>query len=371
MPPKANKTSPLYLRLKERLREDLMQAQATEGSSQVPTLEDLQARYAISRPTLSKALAALAAEGFLVKQAGRGTFALAPAHANSTAAGPRLTIGFIAPLYGAELPQHVFQGIDKIAHQRNCRVLMAGSGDNVDREYAAAIEMISAGARGLIVYPTVRQGGATEHEYLIRRNLGVPVVLIDTCTPEQGHAQVVFDNRRAGQQMARWLIEQGRKRIGLLLYSEEAHHPVIENRYRGYLNALREAGIAEDPELVFRMKPSEQADSLPSIVAKLLALEGRPNAIMAVDDLMAIDVIESLIQRGVTVPGEVLVTGFDKRAAAGYFKPSIPTTEPDFLTMGEVAAEMLLDGIAGNYTPTQTYMLPVPLVIREVAGAAR
>ncbi|MDQ2688613.1 MAG: GntR family transcriptional regulator, partial [Armatimonadota bacterium] len=145
----ALKFEPLYLRVKTRLRQEWQDAQSGPNLERLPTLDELQARYRVSRPTISKALAALVAEGFLIKERGRGTFALASVEAqDAVAAGARLTVGFIAPLYAAELPQSAFRGIDRIAHRRGGRVLMAGAGDSVAREWAAAQEMIAGGARG-------------------------------------------------------------------------------------------------------------------------------------------------------------------------------------------------------------------------------
>jgi len=359
------KHTPLYLQVKERLRKETEEMRQPGGDARLPTLDMLQARYGVSRPTLSKAIASLTAEGLLVKEAGRGTFALAPA-ATPRAAGvpPRLTIGFIAPLSEAELPQAAFRGIDRAAHRGDCRVLMAGARDSVAQERAAACEMVAAGARGLIIYPTVRQGGSGEGDYLGREDLGVPVVLLDTCTPAQGHAQVVFDNRRAGADMTRWLLARGHHRIGLILYQEEVHHPTLEARFQGYRDALGDAGLAHDPALVCRVPPGEQRAALEEALAALLALPAPPTAVIAGNDLMAVEVIEILAGQGVPVPAAVTVTGFDNQAVARRYRPAFPTTAPDFEHMGEIACQTLLEGLASGARPAQTYILPVPLLIR-------
>ena len=361
------KFKPLYLRVKERLREDLQSAQASQGLERVPTLDMLQKQYQASRPTISKALAALVAEGVLIKEAGRGMFALASA-SDSEAAPARATIGYIAPLYGAELAQSVFSGIDRVAHRRNYRVLMAGSGDSVARERAAALEMIAAGARGLILYPTLRQGKLRERDYLRTEELGVPLVLLDTCTRDQGHTQIIFDNKRAGAQITQWLLEQGRRRIGLILYSEDAHHPGLESRYQGYLGALQEYGLAVSPHLVRRVKPDQIEAHLEPILDEWLALPEPPDAIIACSDGLAMGLIERLSGRGVRVPEDVCVAGFDNSAASRWFKPAFIKTDPDFENLGVVACETLLDGLAAGGLPPQVYVLPVPLLFpREAA----
>ena len=360
---------PLYLRVKERLREDLRAAQATRGLERAPTLDALQEQYRVSRPTISKALAALVAEGMLVKEAGRGTFALTLAFDPSAApASERALIGYIAPLYGAELVQNAFSGIDRVAHRRDFRVLMAGSGNSMARERTAAREMVAAGVRGLILYPTLRQGQQRDHDYLRTEDLGVPLVLLDTCTREQGHTQIVFDNRRAGAQVTHWLLGQGRRRIGVVFYTEEAHHPGLEARYKGYIGALQEHGLGVNPDLVRRMTPGHVRDHLGPILDEWLALPEPPDAIIASDDTVAMDLIERLSDRGVRVPDDVCVAGFDNSIAARRFQPAFTTTAPDFENLGAVACETLLDGLEAGRLPPQVYVLPAPLLVQREAG---
>jgi DNA-binding LacI/PurR family transcriptional regulator len=364
------KFKPLYIQVKERLREDFHTERGNRAVGRLPSLNELQIQYRVSRPTISKALAALTAEGLLVKEDGRGTFALAPEGARlappqDSSVGPsRLTIGYIAPLTGKELPQNAFRGIDRVGHRRDTQVLMASTRDNVENERAAAIEMIASGARGLIIYPTVRQGASQETDYLRHEDLGVPIVLIDTCTPMQGRAQVIFDNKRAGFQMTRWLIERGHRRIGVIFYTEEAHHPALDARFRGYQEAVTEAGLSWDEALVRRIPANDTYDGLEMALEGLLALPQPPTALIACHDPMAIEIIETLARHGVHVPDEIQVVGFDNTMVARRYQPAFATTSPDFEAMGEVACEMLLDAIQSGKLAPQTYLLPAPLLVR-------
>ena len=361
------RTDPLYLRLKEQIRGDLLAARSRGEGDRLATLNDLQVQYQASRPTISKALTALAAEGMLIKLAGRGMFALTPT-LPADAPTPRLTIGYIAPITRAELPQHVFHGIDRTAHRRNCRVLMASAGDSVEQERSAAHDMIASGVRGLIIYPTVRQGRLQAADYLLHEDLGVPIVLIDTCSPEQGHSQVRFDNRRAGYQMTRTLLEAGRSRIGMITMTEETHHPSLEGRMHGYLQAINGPAAAG---LVQRLSPGDIPGKLAEAVEAMLALTPPPDAIIACYDQMAMDVIEHLQHVGIRVPEQIEVAGFDNSIVARHFEPKFTTTSPDFDEMGEIACDMLLDAVEGITTSPQTYILPVPVQLPSPSRATR
>jgi DNA-binding LacI/PurR family transcriptional regulator len=356
---------PLYLQLKERIRADLLDAPAS-SSMRLPTERELQVRYGVSRPTISKALAALAGEGFLIQKQRRGRYWVQPSpDTPADLESPRL-IGYVAPLAGEELVQRVFRGVDRVAHRHNYRVLMGNSENNVVRERAVVFDLIASGVRGIVIMPFYRRTTEVESDYLCRESLGVPAVLVDTCAPEQGHAHVVFDNRRAGYAMTEWLIRQGHRRIGLLSYAEEILHIPLQQRWLGYRDALRDYSLPYDPALVCRYDPGlDQEMALQSILDEWLGWPERPTAIISVEDMCALQVIDLLDRRGVGVPAEVTVVGFDNRRAARWFRIPFTTTAPDFERMGEVAGELLLNGIESRYSVPRTYVLDVPLLVRH------
>jgi GntR family transcriptional regulator of arabinose operon len=357
---------PLYQRIKERLRADILSAQGHNGGARLPTERELQARYRVSRPTISKALTALAAEGLLVKAQGRGSFLL-PRHPSEPfgASSPSRRIGYVAPLSGEELVRRIFTGMDRAAHRRDYRVLMGSAGNNVARERAAALELIASGARGLVIYPVSRRDHEVADDYLRREEFGVPIVLIDTCAPEQGHAQVIFDNRRAGYAMTSWLIGRGHRRIGLLSYPEYLRHSPLAARLKGYQDALLDCGIAPDPALARRFDPDREEEELAFILEEWLRLPEPPTAIIATEDTAALELIEQLQMRGVRVPEEVRVVGFDNREASRRFRPAFTTTNPDFERMGEVACEIVLEGVEAGEIAPRTHILDVPLLVRR------
>jgi DNA-binding transcriptional regulator YhcF (GntR family) len=110
-------SAPLYEKIKERILTDYLQQ--PESAGQLPSERELQERYQVSRPTISKALTVLATEGSLVRQHRRGNFAAVP-NRDTPSRTPSASrqIGFVAPLAGEELIQRCFRGIDRIAGER-------------------------------------------------------------------------------------------------------------------------------------------------------------------------------------------------------------------------------------------------------------
>jgi len=357
---------PLYLQLKERIRADILSPEVPSGNGRLPTERELQARYQVSRPTISKALAALAAEGLLVKEQGRGSFLLPnAARLPDSLSSPPRRIGYVAPISGQELVNRIFRGIDRAAHRHDYRVLMGSAGNEVARERAAVQELIASGVRGLIIYPPPRTRQDTDGDYLRTQALGVPAVLVDTCVPQQGHAQVIFDNRRAGYAMTARLIARGHRRIGILSYAEPLEHAPLTARLRGYEDAHQDLGLSVDPLLMQRYDPRQEAPAIASVVDGWLSLAHPPTAVIATEDMAALEVVEHLAARRVRVPEGMCVVGFDNREAARRFRPSFATTSPDFERMGEIACELLLEGVERGALAPQTYVLETPLLLRR------
>jgi DNA-binding LacI/PurR family transcriptional regulator len=94
-----------------------------------------------------------------------------------------------------------------------------------------------------------RRNDYSGDDYLLSGMGDVPAVLVDTCLPQQGGIQVLFDNRRLGYAMTEWLIKEGHSRIALLTYVGVVQHTPLTARFDGYRDALQDFGIAEDRAL--------------------------------------------------------------------------------------------------------------------------
>lgn len=356
---------PLYERIKQLIRKELLASHAASDGARLPTERELQARYHVSRPTISKALTALAAEGLIDKSQGRGTFVSSPRPVTPASKQTPRRIGYVAPIAGEALVQRAFRGIDRVAHRRGYQVLLGNAGQNTLRERATAQELIAAGAQGLIVYPVPRTADEAQDDYLVADDPGIPVVLIDTCWEQQGHTQVVFDNYRAGYDMTAMLVSRGHKRIAFLLYLEAIHHSTLAARLHGYRDAIRDRGLPVDERLIGRYSPYASTMWPPESVTEWLALDSPPTAILAPEDTAAIDLIEHLLTKGIRVPEDIRIVGFDNREAARRFQPAFTTTNPDFERMGELACEQLLRGVEGEPMAERTYVLDVPILPRR------
>jgi DNA-binding LacI/PurR family transcriptional regulator len=174
---------------------------------------------------------------------------------------------------------------------------------------------------------------------------------------------VASDNIRGTSEITEHLIGLGRRRLAFL-GEASLRAPEFRQRYQGYLEALREAGLEADPALHVDAESSE-ASGLKA-VEKLLERGVDFDAIVAASDLIAIGAIKCLRMNGLEVPGDVAVVGFDDIHAAAYFNPSLTTVRQDTRLAGERLVTHLLAIIEGQEVSPE--LLSPSLVLRSSCG---
>jgi len=172
------------------------------------------------------------------------------------------------------------------------------------------------------------------------------------------------DNRGGGAQATAHLIARGRRRIAFL-GSADSRYPEIEERYRGYLDALAAAGLVADAGLRVDAITSEEAgqEAVEALAARGVAYD----AIFAASDSIAIGAMRALAAAGRSVPGDVAIVGFDDIPSASLTSPPLSTVTQDTRRAGDVLVETLLGQLRGE--PIEAAPLPTRLVVRASSGA--
>lgn len=182
---------------------------------------------------------------------------------------------------------------------------------------------------------------------------------------QPGHS-IACDNQFGGELATKHLLSLGRKRIAFLGDISE-RCPEFRTRYKGYCNALDEAGIEVNPNL--QITVTESSDEAGYEAAKeLLARGANFDAVFGVSDLITLGALPALREAGMTIPGDVAVVGFDDIPAAKYSSPSLTTIEQNPEVAGEVLVEKLLKLIAGEEISSS--LIPPRLIVRESCGSA-
>jgi LacI family transcriptional regulator len=191
---------------------------------------------------------------------------------------------------------------------------------------------------------------------------GIPVARIGSSQIRGGGVGVEINDMASAQEMTEYLLSLGHKRIAFVRGKEE--QVATEERFQGYKAALKSAGIDVDPNLV---SPG-RFDFKSGLIAgeKFLELDNPPSAVFAANDDMAAGVLMAANQKGIKVPDELSVAGFDDSEIAEKIWPALTTVHQPLLSLGEVAVSNLIDmlGSSGNSADTPT-ILNHEVIIRQ------
>lgn len=275
--------------------------------------------------------------------------------------------------YFAELAAHVIRE----AEQRSLTVLVHQTGGDRDRELAALAGFGSDFADGVILSSL-----ALTPRDLEERDGSLPVVLLGELL-EEGADHVAIDNEAAAREATAHLLQLGRRDI-LVLGGRDAPRSAgtAEVRTRGYRAALAAAGLPYDPASVRPVSKWRTPDGA-AAVAGVLAEGRRPDALLCLNDQLALGALRALHEHGLAVPDDVAVVGFDDVDAGRFSVPTLTTVAPDKTAVARAAVELLTrrieeassSGDAAGQRPAaeqspQDRVVPHRLVIRESTGGA-
>ena len=191
---------------------------------------------------------------------------------------------------------------------------------------------------------------------LVKENF--PFVIVNQKVEGKGVSYVDIDHYDGAQKAVKYLIDKGHKRIAHLRGPREHRH--AEERYRAYVDTLLDFNIPLKKEYVvegnFRRISGREA------MEKLLQVSPLPSAVFAANDKMAIGALQVAKERGISVPQDLTIIGFDGIEAVKYTDPPLPTVEQPLGELGKVAAEILAERIRGGEEKGIT--LPCKLIER-------
>jgi LacI family transcriptional regulator len=194
------------------------------------------------------------------------------------------------------------------------------------------------------------------------RGAGIPLVVIDPAnTPPADLPSVGATNWAGGLAATEHLLEQGHRRIATI--SGPGEYLCSRARVDGYRSALDRAGIRFDPRLVREGDFHHEGGF--ACGDHLLSLPDRPTAIFAGSDQQAFGVYEAARQRGLRIPQDLSIVGFDDLKVARWASPPLTTVRQPLAEMGRVAAQMLGDLIQAVPLRSNRIELSTELIIRE------
>ena len=271
----------------------------------------------------------------------------------------------LVPDIGNAFFSEIIKGMEQVASERGYSVLLGNTHNDPEREFELAARVAARQADGLVTL-SARIPFRNYRESL-RQGTLPPIVNACECVSGAGVPIVQIDNRAAAAKATAHLIDLGHRRIGFVKGPDGS--PLTTDRLNGYERALRTASIPLRTEYIFDGDFS--AESGLAAAEGLLGLAQPPTAIFCSNDEMAIGAIRMLRSRGVSVPAQMSVMGFDDIPLARYIDPPLSTVLQPKLEMGREAMKILCDLLEGRAPAKLAHTLPFQLIVRDSTARRR
>ena len=252
----------------------------------------------------------------------------------------------------------IFLGTEFEARDHNYYILLTTVGNQFDPDVYVPRFLLERNVDGIIIAGKV-------NEKLISHidSLDLPIVLVDFEIKRAHHSAVLIDNWRGATLAVEHLLSLGHKRIAFI--GGDVRHPSITDRYEAYQNTLHMAGVFLEESYEVTDEEETSVEGGTSAAERLFASGAKPTAIFAANDAMAIGCMRHLKSRGLRIPQDVAIVGFDDIEISSHIEPHLTTVRVLKEEMGKIAVQRVVDSINAKTKIVVTTHVPVELIVRE------
>lgn len=277
--------------------------------------------------------------------------------ARSLRAGRSQTIGLVIPdaanLFFAEYSRK----IEDFGFDAGYNVIVCNTDNKADKEAAYLDALVSKQVDGVILITSDNNPETlktlSEHE--------IPFVIADREITTDIADVVLLDNEEAGYDITNYLLNLGHREIGCIT-GPNTFSP-SQQRMKGFIRAHKEWGLAYYPELITAGKFTLSSGF--SAFDWIWQNDIKPSALFVFSDMMAIGAINNAISKGLKVPNDISIVGFDNIELSSAFVPSITTYHQPIEKMAETIVELLIDRIKNKSTNKRRIVFRGSLIIRQ------
>lgn len=243
-------------------------------------------------------------------------------------------IGLLLPDLHGEFFSEVIRGADEAVQAKGYHLIVSSS-HNALKEIEAALRFMRGRVDALVVMsPQI-------HSDLLLANLpkSLPVVLLNCHSSNPTYDTIMTDGYGGAREMISYLLEQGHRKIALIKGADT--NIESQERLRGCQSVLTENGIALDASFIFSGAFTEESGY--TAAKEILKLKSKPTAIFAFNDAMAIGAIGAIREKGIIIPDEISVCGFDDIPIAQYLNPSLTSVHVPIAELGAMAIARIFE----------------------------
>ncbi|WNJ20857.1 LacI family DNA-binding transcriptional regulator [Pontibacter sp. G13] len=335
------------------------------------TIKDIAKRLGISKSTVSRALRNhpnVKAETRAAVQALATELDYEPDMvALSLLNRQSFTLGVVIPRIEFPYFSLAISGAQEVASLAGYQLMICQTNESLETEQSVVRTLVASRVDGLMLSIS---GETDQFDHIAKlEKRGVPLVLFDRVFPGIQAPTVVMDNVKAGRIAAEHLLEQGYKRIAHIAGPDTLM--VSHQRIEGIRQAHRKLGMEWPDELIFHQ--GFRVEDGRAVVPDMLNLPTPPDAIIAVSDSAAIGAKLALEERGISIPDQMGIIGFNNEQFTSYVKPELSSISLPMHEMGRMATKLLLHQISYPNDPPQEphRVLPPALMARTSTARSR
>jgi LacI family transcriptional regulator len=270
------------------------------------------------------------------------------------------TIGLIIPDISNIFFSELARGIEDRSRRDNYTVILCNSNDEYLLERQCVNILADRSVDGIILVISAESFGPKNEECLSSlRVLGIPIILIDSFNDSGDFSTIAVDNMAGSCLAVQHLLDLGHRRIGCITGPQGIQ--TNKDRFKGYTKTLTEAGLEPKPALIYEGDFRYHG----GYKGAICLLKQKPTAIFCHNDMMAVGAAKALKDKGLKIPQDISLMGFDDIFFAQYMDVPLSTVAQPVYRMGEDAAAVLLEEITDRNKPKQRLMYIPRLVIRQ------
>lgn len=338
----------------------LISSGALSAGDRLPTEKAIEREFGVSRITVVRALSQLADEGLIDRIQGSGSYVKDSARRSDSSLK---VISLISPIRNEGREIELIKGAEHRLQKAGYLLSVSNTHEDRDVERRIVTE-VREKVDGLLLYPVSSIENLDLFQGLM--NAHHPVVYVDRYPMNLPCSFVSCDNFDGGYKIGKAFLERGHSRIALI------YHDIVgltsdRDRFNGFMKAMSEGNVPRDRVRIISMPRDESQESIRRVLRELYSevwgpRENCPSAVFTFNDHIALRLREFILRScEYVLPDNLLLAGFDDLAKADGELPFL-TIHQDYFTIGEVAAELLLQKIESQAMTDVQHLVPVHLV---------
>jgi LacI family transcriptional regulator len=272
------------------------------------------------------------------------------------------SLGFIVPELDSYYSE-IFLGAQDIAMQYGYTNFLCNTNYNIKLERLYIENLLARRVDGVVIATGLIDPGQIPR----LSRAGIRIALTESAADISDVVKVLLENYKYSKMAVQHLIDNGYRRIGYISAPPEEMEN-LQDRFRGYKDAIRENGMELDESIIYFSKIIRGAWDLTSsaeLIKTIMTKKNRPDALFIISDTIAMVAMQVIKNLGLNIPGDVGVVGFDDRRFCKYLDPSLTSIYQPKYEIGSKITELLIKNLGNEEIEKKTILLDMQLSIRQ------